>query len=42
MTGTMSAVAKKEMAGRGWTVVENVPSTFEVAQARAKAAPKKN
>ena len=41
MTGTMSAVAKKEMAARGWTVVENVPSTFEVAQARAQAAPKK-
>ena len=42
MTGTMSAVAKKEMAGRGWTVVENQPSTFEVAQSRAKAAPKTN
>ena len=42
MTGTMSAVAKKEMATRGWTVVENVPSTFEVAQSRATAAPKKN
>ena len=42
MTGTMSAVAKKEMATRGWTVVENVPSTFEVAQSRAQAAPKKN
>ncbi len=42
MTGTMSAVAKKEMAGRGWTVVENVPSTSEVAQSRAAAAPKKN
>jgi hypothetical protein len=42
MTGTMSAVAKKEMATRGWTVVENVPSTFEVAQSRAKTAPKKN
>jgi hypothetical protein len=41
MTGTMSAVAKKEMAAHGWTVVENVPSTFEVAQARAKTAPKK-
>ena len=40
MTGTMSTVAKKEMAGRGWSVVENVPSTFEVAQERAKAAPK--
>jgi hypothetical protein len=42
MTGTMSAVAKKEMATRGWTVVENMPSTFEVAQSRAQAAPKKN
>jgi hypothetical protein len=42
MTGKMSAVAKKEMAGRGWTVVESVPSTFEVAQERAKAAPKKD
>lgn len=38
MTGTMSAVAKKEMAGRGWTVVENQPSSFEVAQQRAKTA----
>jgi hypothetical protein len=41
LTGTMSPVAKKEMAARGWTVVENVPSTFEVAQERAKTAPKK-
>jgi hypothetical protein len=41
MTGTMSAVAKRETAARGWTVVENVPLTFEVAQSRAKAAPKK-
>jgi hypothetical protein len=41
MTGTMSAVAKKEMAARGWTVVENVPSTFQVAQQRAGTAPKK-
>ena len=40
MTGTMSAVAKQEMATRGWTFVENVPSTFEVAQSRAKTAPK--
>jgi hypothetical protein len=40
MTGTMSAVAKKEMASRGWSVVENQPSTFEVAQTRAKAASK--
>ena len=41
MTGTMSAVAKKEMAARGWTVTENVPVSFEIAQAQAKAAPKK-
>jgi len=41
MTGTMSAVAKKEMAARGWTVTENVPLSFEVAQAQAKSAPKK-
>ena len=38
MTGTMSAVAKKEMAARGWTVVERLPSTVEVALERAKAA----
>jgi hypothetical protein len=42
MTGAMSAVAKQEMVTRGWLVVENVPSTFEVAQSRATAAPKKN
>jgi hypothetical protein len=42
MTGTMSAVAKKEMAARGWSVLENVPSTFEVAQSRAQAAPKQD
>jgi hypothetical protein len=41
MTGTMSAVAKKEMAARGWTVTENVPLSFEVAQAQAKSAPQK-
>ena len=41
MTGTMSAVAKKEMAARGWTVTENVPLSFELAQAQAKSAPKK-
>lgn len=35
MTGTMSRVAKQEMAARAWTVVENIPSTFEVAKARA-------
>jgi hypothetical protein len=33
LTGTMSAAAKKEMAARGWTVVENVPSSLEVAKA---------
>jgi hypothetical protein len=44
MTGTMSAIAKKEMAARGWTVVENVPSTAELVLAKAaaaKTAPKK-
>jgi hypothetical protein len=41
LTGRLSEVAKKETAARGWAVVENVPSTFEVAQARAAAAPKK-
>jgi hypothetical protein len=41
VAGTMSAVAKKETAARGWTVVENVPSTLEVAAARAKTAAKK-
>ena len=37
MTGTMSAVAKKEMAARGFSVVENLPSTFEVLKASAAA-----
>ena len=37
MTGTMSAVAKKEMAARGWTVTENVPLSFELAQAQPGA-----
>jgi uncharacterized lipoprotein YajG len=41
MTGRMSEVAKKEMAARGWMVTENVPVSFEVAQAQAKSAPKK-
>jgi hypothetical protein len=40
MTGTMSAVAKKEMAGRGWNVVESQQSSFEVAQQSAASAPK--
>jgi hypothetical protein len=40
LTGTMSDVAKKEMAARGWTVVENQPSSFEVLMSRAKAASK--
>jgi hypothetical protein len=30
MTGTMSPVAKKEMAARAWTVVQKIPSTFDV------------
>ena len=38
LTGTMSDVAKKEMAARGWTVVENQPSSFEVLMSRAKAS----
>jgi hypothetical protein len=42
MTGTMSAGAKKEMAARGWSVVENVPSTFEVAQSRQAAVRRRN
>jgi len=37
MTGTMSAVAKKEMAAHGFSVVENRPSTFEVLKASAAA-----
>jgi hypothetical protein len=41
MTGTMSPVAKTETAAHGFTVVENLPSTFEVAKARAKPAPTK-
>jgi hypothetical protein len=32
VTGTMSAAAKKETVARGWTVLVNVPSTFEVAR----------
>ena len=36
MSGTMSAAAKKEMAARGWSVTENVPLSFELAQAAAK------
>ena len=39
MTGTMSAVAKKEMAARGWTVTENLPTAFDIVQ--AKRAPTK-
>ncbi len=41
MTGTMSALAKKEMAARGFSVVEGLPSTFEVLKAGAAAAAKK-
>jgi hypothetical protein len=40
LEGTMSAVAKKEIAARGWRVVENLTSTAEKVLA-AKAAPKK-
>ena len=38
LTGTMSEAAKTEMKARGWTVVERLPSTIEVALERAKAA----
>ncbi len=41
LAGTASATAKKELAARGFTVVENVPLTYEVAEAAAAAAPKK-
>jgi hypothetical protein len=38
LTGTMSETARTEMKARGWTVVERLPSTVEVALERAKAA----
>lgn len=38
MTGKMSAVAKKEMASRGWTVTEGLPTSFDVVRAKAAAA----
>jgi hypothetical protein len=41
LAGTASATAKKELAARGFTVVENVPLTYEVAEAAPAAAPKK-
>lgn len=41
LTGTLTPLAKKEMAARGWTVLEKVPSTVDVAMDRAKAAQKK-
>jgi hypothetical protein len=40
LTGTMSEVAKGEMKARGWTVVEHLPLTIEVALERAKALKK--
>jgi hypothetical protein len=40
MTGTMSAVARKQMAARGVKLVENLPSTFELARAAAETAAK--
>ena len=39
MTGTMSAVAKKEMAARGWTVTENVPLDARDRPVAAQAGP---
>jgi hypothetical protein len=38
LAGTATPPAKKELAARGWTVVENVPLSMEVAQAAAPAA----
>jgi hypothetical protein len=38
MTGKMSAVAKKEMASRGWTVTEGLPTSFDIVRAKAAAA----
>ncbi len=40
LEGRMSAVAKKEIAARGWNVVENLTSTAEKVLA-SKSAPKK-
>jgi hypothetical protein len=37
LAGTASETAKKELAARGFTVVENVPLTFEAAEAAAPA-----
>jgi hypothetical protein len=37
MSGVMSDTAKKEMGGRGWTVVENVPLSAEAARAASSA-----
>jgi hypothetical protein len=36
MSGRMSDVAKQEMASLGWTVVEDVPLTFETAKPAAQ------
>jgi hypothetical protein len=37
LSGAASPSAKKELAARGWTVVENVPMTMEVLQSKARA-----
>lgn len=36
MTGTLSAVAKGETSARGWKVLEKLPTSFEILQARAR------
>jgi hypothetical protein len=38
LTGSMSETARTEVQARGWTVVEHLPLTIEVALERAKAA----
>jgi hypothetical protein len=40
-TGRVSAAAKKELAARGFSIVENLPYSFELAQAGTKPAPQK-
>jgi hypothetical protein len=40
LSGTATPTARKELAARGIDVVENVPLTFEVAEASAPAAKK--
>jgi hypothetical protein len=38
LTGAMSPAAKQQMAARGWKVVEKIPSTIELIEARGTKA----